>query len=112
LEEDFFVVNLLYTAFILPVGCVAFKIGICIKREEAAAALLTKEELDTSSHVSIRVTRGLSISSGPNDENDTPDSGHLSSRSLNVTRHEAEADVGMLMSTNGPQERMVPNGTN
>jgi hypothetical protein len=99
LEEDFFVVNLLYTAFILPVVCVAFKIGICIKREEAAAALLTKEELDTSSHVSIRLTRGLSILRGPNEENDALDSGHLSSRNLNVSVRKFEVDVGMSLSS-------------
>jgi hypothetical protein len=46
LEEDFFVISLLYTVFILPVVWVTFKIGICIKMEEAAAALLTKPELD------------------------------------------------------------------
>ncbi len=39
LEEDFFVINLLYTLLILPIIWVAFKIGICIKMEEAAAAL-------------------------------------------------------------------------
>jgi hypothetical protein len=39
LEEDFFVINLLYTLLILPIVWVAFKIGICIQMEEAAAAL-------------------------------------------------------------------------
>jgi MFS family permease len=81
LEEDFFVINLLYTVFIFPVVWVAFKIGICIKREEAAAALLTKAELlDASSHVSIQVSKRLPIERGPEDENDMPDSGHLSLR--------------------------------
>jgi hypothetical protein len=60
---------------------------------------LTKIELDASSHVSIRLTRGLSILRGPNDENDAPDSGHLSSRSLNVSVRKFEVDVGMSLSS-------------
>jgi hypothetical protein len=99
LEEDFFVINILYTVFILPVVCVAFKIGICIKMEEAAAALLTKAELDSWSHVSIRLTKKLSILRGPNDENDTPDSGHQSSRNLNISVHKFVADAGMSVSS-------------
>jgi hypothetical protein len=70
---------------------VTFKIGVCIKMEEAAVALLTKSELDASSHVSIRLTKRLSVLRGPNGENDTPDSGHLSSRNLNVSCDEVEA---------------------
>jgi MFS family permease len=112
LEEDFFVINILYTAFILPVVCVAFKIGTCIKMEKAAVALMTKSELDASLSVSVRHTKILSVLKGPNGENDTPDSGHLSSRNLNVSRDEVEADVGMPMSTNGSSERRLPNGTN
>jgi hypothetical protein len=80
LEADFFVVNLLYTVFILPVVWVALKIGICIKMEEEAAARLTKAELDAPSHVSISVSKRLSIERGQEDENDMPDSGHLSLR--------------------------------
>jgi hypothetical protein len=99
LEEDFFVIHLLYAVFILPVVCVTFKIGICIKMEEAAAALLTKAELDASSHVSIRLSRELSVLRGPNDENDAPDSGHLSSRNLNVSVRKFEVDVGMSVSS-------------
>jgi hypothetical protein len=81
LEEDFFVVNLLYTVFVLPVVWVTFKIGICIKWEEAAAAsLLSKAELDASSHVSMQVSKRLSIERGQEDENDMSDSDHLSLR--------------------------------
>jgi MFS family permease len=65
LNDDFFVINLLHTVFILPVVWVAFKIGICINMEEAAAALLSKTELDASS------------------SHGNAGSGHLSSRTQN-----------------------------
>jgi hypothetical protein len=54
---------------------VALKIGICIKMEEEAAARLTKTELDAPSHVSISVSKRLSIERGyQEDENNMPDS--------------------------------------
>jgi hypothetical protein len=72
LKGDFWVVNFLYTVFVVPLGLVAWRIGRCIHREDYARQLVKDSvALRRSSYVSIQLSRHIALlGGGGDDEND------------------------------------------